>query len=79
MELVQVLIDKGSFDDIFLLVIFILMIVIFDVLAFVVVIIVEVPHPMSVLAFLAAIYAQSSEIESTKGHFDRLSLHMVIK
>ena len=66
LKLVQVFIDKRTLYNIPLLLILALMVVILNMLAFFVVIVVEVPHSMGVLAFFAAVDTQSSQVEPTQ-------------
>jgi hypothetical protein len=60
LKLVQIFVDEGAFDHILLSFIFVLMVVMFDVLSFLIVVIVEVPYSMGVLAFFAAVDTEPS-------------------
>lgn len=67
LKLIKILIDKWSFDCIFLPFIFVLMVVVLNRLAFFVVVVVEVPHSMGVLTFFAAVDTKSSKVEAAQG------------
>ena len=64
LKLIKIFIEMWSFFDLPLLILLIIMVIVFKVLPFFIIVIVEIPHSMSVFAFVTIVDAESSEIES---------------
>lgn len=69
LKLIQIFVYYWTFNSISLSFIFILVVIIFNMLTFLIVVIIEIPHSVGILAFFIAINTQPSQIESTKRHF----------
>ena len=77
LKLIQIFVYEGTFNDIFLNIIFTFVIVIFNVFSLLVIVIIEVPDSMAKAALMTVIDTQPSEVESTEWFFilDLILLH----
>ena len=69
LKLIKIFIYARSFDDISLFIIFIFMIIIFNMLSFLKIIIVQIPNSMTKLTLMTIVNTKPSKEESTKGFF----------